>query len=55
MSEVWKSPRKIEEDIKMYQRKRFEDYMQYVDMGIMSDEEAIAALRAELDGVGEAA
>ena len=53
MSEEWKSPRKIEEEIKMYQRKRFEDYMEYVDMGIMSEEEAIASLRSELSEMSE--
>lgn len=49
MAEQWKSPRKIEEEIKEYRLKRFEDYMQMVDRGKLSRELAIQALREEIE------
>lgn len=45
---TWKSPRKIEEEIRLYQRKRFEDYMELEDVGMLTRELALAALREEL-------
>lgn len=48
MSEqVFQSPRSIEEEVKRYQRERFEDYMQMVDRGELPLEIGIAALRDE--------
>ena len=47
MSEVWKSPRKIEEEIKEYRRKRFETYMGMADRGEISRELEIQALKEE--------
>lgn len=44
MSE-WKSPRKIEEEIRDYRRNKFEVLMQEVDRGKISLEIAIQALR----------
>lgn len=49
MSE-YKSPRKIEEEIKQYRHRRFETYMQMVDRGELTRALAIAALRDELAG-----
>ena len=45
----WKSPRKIEEEVRAYQSKRFEDYMAMVDRGELEREIALTALRQELD------
>jgi hypothetical protein len=45
----WKSPRKIEEEILLYQRKRFEEYMEMEDVGMLTRELALAALREELE------
>lgn len=45
----WKSPRKIEEEIRQYRYKRFEDYMQMEDRGELTRSLAIAALREELE------
>lgn len=49
MSEQWKSPRKIEEEVKEYRAKRFEDYMQMEDRGEITRELAITALREEIE------
>lgn len=49
MAEEWKSPRKIEEEIKEYRLKRFEDYMQMEDRGELTRELAITALREEIE------
>ena len=49
MTEQWKSPRKIEEEVKAYRAKRFEDYMQMEDRGEITRELAIAALRQEIE------
>ena len=49
MAEQWKSPRKIEEEIREYRLKRFEDYMQMVDRGELSRALAIQALREEIE------
>jgi len=45
----WKSPRKIEEEIKEYYHTRFEWYMQRVDDGELLLDEAIAELRSEIE------
>jgi hypothetical protein len=47
----WKSPRKIEEEIRLYQRKRFEDYMELEDIGMLGRDLALTALRGELASV----
>lgn len=49
MAEEWKSPRKIEEEVKEYREKRFEDYMQMVDRGELTRELAFTALREEIE------
>ena len=46
---VWKSPRKIEEEIRDYQRNRFEGYMSMADFGIISREMAIRAMYNEVE------
>lgn len=46
----WKSPRKVEEEIRDYHRRRFEKHMVRVDRGEISRALAIAALREEIDG-----
>lgn len=51
--EQWKSPRKIEEEVKAYKAKRFEDYMEMVDRGELTRELAITALREEMEHVQE--
>ena len=48
MSEEWKSPRKIEEEVKKYWAERFEDYMQMEDRGEITRELAIELLREEI-------
>ena len=48
MAEQWKSPRKIEEEVKEYRLKRFEDYMVMVDEGKLTRELAFTALREEI-------
>ena len=48
-NEQWKSPRKVEEEIRDYQRKRFEDYMELADVGLISRELAVRALRDEVE------
>ena len=47
--DTWKSPRKIDEEIRLYQRKRFEDYMSMADIGLISREMAIRAMRNEVE------
>lgn len=49
MTEQWKSPRKIEEEVQEYRLKRFEDYMQLVDKGELTRELAFTALREEIE------
>lgn len=49
MSEQWKSPRKVEEEIKQYQRNRFEAYMMMADDGVITRALGIAALRDEME------
>jgi hypothetical protein len=44
----WKSPRKVEEEMTLYRRRRFEFYMGLAAIGAMSQEEAIADLRSEI-------
>jgi hypothetical protein len=41
--------RKVEEEIRLYQHKRFEDYMELADIRMLTRELAIAALREELE------
>ena len=53
--EAWKSPRKVEEEVKQYKRSRFEWYMTQEDDGKMTRELAITALREELDNIEELA
>lgn len=48
MAEQWKSPRKIEEEVKEYRAKRFEDYMVLVDKGELTRALAFTALREEI-------
>lgn len=48
MSEKWQSPRKVEEDLIMYQRNRFEWYMELVESGVMPLDNAMEELRKEL-------
>lgn len=48
MEKEWKSPRRIEEELKQYRHQRFERYMQMVDDGKLTRALAIAALREEL-------
>ena len=50
MTEQWRSPRKIEEEIRIYRHERFESLMRQVDEGGMSLEVAINGLRAEIAG-----
>lgn len=47
--ETWKSPRKIEEEVRNYRRKRFEDYMVLADNGELTRELACTALREEIE------
>ena len=47
MAETWKSPRKIDEEIKEYRRNRFETYMGMADRGEIERALAIQALREE--------
>lgn len=47
--EVWKSPRVIEQDIKQYKYKKFEDYMTMADNGELSRQLAITAFREEIE------
>lgn len=45
----WKSPRKVEEEIREYKARRFESYMQMEDDGKLSRAMAIAAFLDEMD------
>ena len=47
MAEEWKSPRKVEEEMRDYNRQRFEQYMQMADDGTLTRALAIAAMREE--------
>lgn len=47
--EVWKSPRKIQEELNEYCMKRFEDYMQMADRGEIERDLACVALREEIE------
>lgn len=51
MEQTFKSPRKIEEEIRDYQCERFEAYMRMADEGKLSRELALTALREEMDHV----
>lgn len=46
----FKSPRKVEEELKVYRNQRFESYMAMADRGELTRALAIAAFRDELDG-----
>jgi len=48
---IWKSPRKVDEEVREYKRRRFESYMQMVDDGVFDRALGIAALRQELDNI----
>ena len=49
-SDNWKSPRRVDEEIKLYQRERFEIHMRRADIGSTTRELAIQAMRDEIDG-----
>ena len=51
MAEQWKSPRKIEEEVREYKHKRFEDYMVMADEGKLPRALAITAFAEELEHV----
>lgn len=53
MTEVWKSPRKIEEEVRNYKRERFEHHMTEADEGRVTREMAIKALEQELENIME--
>ena len=44
----WKSPRKVEEEIKAYKNERFEYYMKLADDGVLT-EEAMQACQEEFE------
>lgn len=54
MTEQWKSPRKIEEEVKEYRHRRFEDYMLLADDGKLPRALAITAFREEIEHCEEA-
>lgn len=43
----WKSPRKVEEEITLYRRKRFEEYWQMCEIGLMTRLEMLEKLKEE--------
>lgn len=45
----WKSPRKVEEEIKVYQHNRFEAYMQMVDKGELPRAIGISAMYDDIE------
>lgn len=49
----WKSPRKVNEEIRDYKRARFEHWMTKEDNGELVREMAIAALRSEMENIEE--
>lgn len=51
--EPWKSPRKVEEEIRQYGLDRFERQMQRVDRGELPRALAIVALREEIENTVE--
>lgn len=53
MEQEWKSPRKIEEEVRDYKRSRFEWYMTQADEGRMERALALTALREEIDNIVE--
>lgn len=48
-TETWKSPRRIEEEVKEYYHTRFEWYMQRVDNSEILLEDAITELKREIE------
>lgn len=52
--ETWKSPRKIEEEARLERRRQFEEYMELEDLGLISRELALAALRGVINHAEEA-
>ena len=48
--ERWKSPREIDEEVRLYKLSRFEHFMSQVDDGTMTEAEALEAIRAEENG-----
>lgn len=55
LGEQWKSPRKVEEEIKQYIRDRFEFYMLMVDEGKLPRDIAISAISEEVSHIEEEA
>lgn len=53
MKEQWKSPRKIDEEVRCYKRSRFEWYMNEADEGRIERTLALTALQEELDNIVE--
>lgn len=53
MPEQWRSPRKVEEEIRQYKHDRFERQMQMVDRGDLPRAIAIQALKEEFDNTVE--
>lgn len=51
MAETWKSPRKVEEEVRQYKHERFERYMQMSDDGVLTRALAIAAFSEEIEGI----
>lgn len=51
MSETWKSPRKVDEEIRQYKHERFEKYMQMADDEVLTRALAIAAFTEEINDI----
>jgi len=49
--EAWKSPRKIDEEIRQYKNDRFEKYLQMSDDNVLPRALAITAFKEELIGI----
>ncbi len=49
--ETWKSPRKVDEEVRQYKHDRFERYMQMADDGTLTRALAIAAFSEEIEGI----
>tara|TARA_B100001245_G_C22891839_1_gene429657 strand:- start:2568 stop:2798 length:231 start_codon:yes stop_codon:yes gene_type:complete len=49
MTAFEKAPKSVEQEIKEYQRKRFEEYMEMADIGMLPRALAITALREEIE------
>lgn len=53
MAETWKSPRRVEEEVRDYKRSRFEWYMTEADEGRMERALALTALKEEMENIVE--